>query len=623
MKKVYKKVIAVVLAASLGLSLAFPTFAAEKEEVIYVMANADGSVTGVYAVNSFDGGEITDYGDYSDIKLLNIDGKITQNGDEITFSSPENDKVYYQGTLQNAQIPWDISIRFFLDGKELSADETAGKSGSLEIKVKISENENCKMDFYDNYALQCSFTLDTGICKNITADGATIANVGSKKQITFTALAGSGIDRSIKADVTDFEMPSAQINGIRMDLGIDIDFDGDVTELTDGATKLDDGAKELNDGVSELKDGTTELVDGIKKLRDGIDKANEGLTELCGKSSQLTDGSSEISNALITIQSALSKVSADTGKLEELTAASSQIKSGIDNLYAGITELKKSISYDSFKGTMAANGLDIDALKAGNAQAAQQLTAQIKELKATLNQIKDIPQYAQQVAELTAQITQLETIVQLLTGNNAMISGTELYFNTVGGGAEQLEAGAKELKTKYAQFDAAINELARSMEAMLVDMSSLKAGIDTLVTEYAKLDSGITEYTNGVSKLCEGFTEIKNGAKDLAEGSAELSDGVDELLRGTKELKDGTGKLKEKADEIDGDSTEKLNEMLESINNEYETVSFISDKNKDVSSVQFVIKTEAIEIPEPEAPVEEPAEQLNFWQKLLRLFGLY
>ena len=57
--------------------------------------------------------------------------------------------------------------------------------------------------------------------------------------------------------------------------------------------------------------------------------------------------------------------------------------------------------------------------------------------------------------------------------------------------------------------------------------------------------------------------------------------------------------------------------------NEYKTVSFISDKNKDVASVQFVIKTGAVEIPEPDAPVEKPAENLNFWQRLLRLFGLY
>lgn len=70
--------------------------------------------------------------------------------------------------------------------------------------------------------------------------------------------------------------------------------------------------------------------------------------------------------------------------------------------------------------------------------------------------------------------------------------------------------------------------------------------------------------------------------------------------------------------------SDKIDEMLADITGGDEAiVSFTSDKNTDIKSVQFVIKTEAIEI--PEAPEEEPAaeEELNFWQKVLRLFGLY
>ena len=54
-----------------------------------------------------------------------------------------------------------------------------------------------------------------------------------------------------------------------------------------------------------------------------------------------------------------------------------------------------------------------------------------------------------------------------------------------------------------------------------------------------------------------------------------------------------------------------------------EVISFVSEKNTAVDSVQFVIKTAAIERAEA-APTPVVAEApLNFWQKLLRLFGLY
>ncbi len=625
MKKSYK-IISGIVAFSLVSSYAMPVFAAEKEEVIYIMADADGSINSVYAVNSFDGGDITDYGDYSEVKLLNLDGNITLNGDEITFSSPENDKVYYQGTLKNTEIPWNISIKYFLDGKEYSAEEIAGKSGALEIKISISENGKCSSDFYENYALQCSFTLDTKLCKNISAEGATAANVGSKKQITYTVLPDKGLEKSIYADVTDFEMAEGSINGIKMSLGLDIDdedINGKITDLTDGAKELDDGAKQLYDGTVELNSGVSDMNDGIGKLRDGISKAGDGLSELSERSSELVNGSAEIKKALIKIRTSLSGVSANTENLEQLVSASAEIKSGIDELYGGIVKLNKSLNYESYKAAMSANGLDIDTLKAGNEQAISQLTAQITELKTQLSKIENIPQYAEEAAKLKTQTEQLETILMLLSGNNAALGGTESYLNGVSQASAQLEAGAKGLSAKYAEFDKAINQLAVSLSEMVVNMSELSSGINTLISEYEKLDVGIAEYTGGVKKLSDGFAEISDGAKKLADGGSDLSDGAKKLVDGAAEMYDGTSELRSETDKIDDTFGNDLSGMLDSMSNEnYEVKSFISEKNTEVSSVQFVIKTEAVEIPEAVKTDTEPEKKLTFWQKLLSLFGL-
>ncbi|MGN0696666.1 MAG: hypothetical protein ACI4J5_07885 [Oscillospiraceae bacterium] len=695
-----KKIISGILALSLVSSCAAPVLAAEKEEVIYIMADADGTVNSVYAVNSFDGGDITDYGDYYDVKLMNIDGDISRNGDEISFSSPEGKKVYYQGTMSETEIPWNISIRYFMDKTEYSPEDIAGKSGALEIRINITENEKCSSDFYKNYALQCSFTLDTDICGSIYADGATIANVGSKKQITYTVLPDKGLEKSIYADVTDFEMAEGSINGIKMNLGIDIDDDEineKINDLTDGAVELDDGAKELDDGAQELDDGAKELLDGAKelldgtealvdgvtelsdgtaelndgaadlndgiaKLRDGISEAQDGLSELCGRSSELINGSAEIKSALIQIQTSLSSVSAGTDELDKLVSASDQIKSGINELYNGIVKLDQNLNSGSYKLACKSQGLDIDALKAGNDQAIEQLTEQITELKKQLKLIENVPSYAEEAAKLRAQTEQLETMLTLFNGNNAAIAGTEAYLNTVSQSAAQLEAGAKELKSKYAEFDKSIDQMAASLSEMMVSLTELKNGINTLSAEYGKLDSGIGEYTAGVSKLSDGFAEIADGAKELADGGITLSDGVRELMDGVKELSDGTAELKDgtaelydgaselkdgtaelkdgtaelkdgtaelrsETDKIDStfsDDLDDLSDMLDSLSDDgAKAVSFVSEKNEEVSSVQFVIKTAAVEIPEAEETDAAPAEELNFWQKLLRLFGLY
>lgn len=278
-------------------SLTTPAFAAEttpseKEEVIYIMTDASGKVTDMEAVNIFSGGNITDYGEYSAVKTLNTTDKIVQNGNKITFSSDAG-KVYYQGTMKNTTIPWNISIRYFLDGKEYSAKEIAGKSGALEIRFSVSKNESYKGDFYDNYALQASFTLDTDLCKNITADGATVANVGSDKQLSYTILPGKGLDTVIKADVTDFEMDATAINGVRLNLNVEVDdtkLMKKVDELVSAIDSIDSGSSEINDGTGTLSEATEtlkskvgELHTGVGSLTDGVNSLYSGLTSVTEK----------------------------------------------------------------------------------------------------------------------------------------------------------------------------------------------------------------------------------------------------------------------------------------------------------------------------------------------------
>jgi putative membrane protein len=71
--------------------------------------------------------------------------------------------------MDNAVLPWNIVIRYFLNGSETAADELAGKSGKLKIQIKITENVASNTDFFDNYALQLSMTLDGEKCNDISA----------------------------------------------------------------------------------------------------------------------------------------------------------------------------------------------------------------------------------------------------------------------------------------------------------------------------------------------------------------------------------------------------------------------------------------------------------------------
>ena len=361
--KMYKKVTIIFLAILMATNITIPVFAAEndssKEEIVYIMSDADGTVNNINVVNIFDGGNISDYGDYSSVKMLNTTDKINQKGNKITFSSSAK-KVYYQGTLKNKEIPWNISIKYFLDNKEYTAKEIAGKSGALEIRISITKNEKCNDSYFNDYALQATFLLDTNLCSNINANGATIANVGADKQLLYTILPQKGLETSIYTDVKNFEMDPVSINGIKLNLNIEIDDDAlmeKVTELmnatetlNNGATQLYDGTKNLkngsdslNNGVYSLQNGASELDSGITVLQDSMKSMQMGLDTLNNQSSTLTKSSSQIKSTLETIQTSLNVISFSTDQLQELTSASSKIKSGINSLSDGITALKNNL----------------------------------------------------------------------------------------------------------------------------------------------------------------------------------------------------------------------------------------------------------------------------------------
>ena len=71
------------------------------------MTDAAAAVREVYAVNIYSGEKITDYGSYSDVKLLNESGDVKVDADTITFEN-KADRAYLQGTMEHCGIFWTV-----------------------------------------------------------------------------------------------------------------------------------------------------------------------------------------------------------------------------------------------------------------------------------------------------------------------------------------------------------------------------------------------------------------------------------------------------------------------------------------------------------------------------------
>lgn len=275
MKK-YSRIISVLLVIAVLLCGANVASAYEdstpKQEVVYANLDSDGTVTKLYAVNIFDmdeAGEIIDYGDYSSVRNLNTYSPLSLAGDTVKIDAGKG-KLYYEGLLDTDKaLPWKIKIKYYLDGSEIEGPDLAGADGHLQIIMDITENTKCRGNFFDSCGLQITAGLDTNLCSNIRAEGATGANAGKMRQLTYLIMPGNNRQIVIEADVTDFEMDEIMINGLP--LGMEIDFDAEGNEgITGKIDELKDGAKDLDKGAADLKKGSSEIKKSAGQLAEGL-----------------------------------------------------------------------------------------------------------------------------------------------------------------------------------------------------------------------------------------------------------------------------------------------------------------------------------------------------------------
>ncbi len=607
--------------------------ASDKEEIIYVTLDASGSVVSAYVVNSFPGGEITDYGDYTSVRVLNTEDEIEYANGVATLTSDAS-RVYYQGTLESPALPWNIALEYSLDGKRVTPEEIAGQSGEVEIRFTVTRNSDCEGSFYDDYALQANFTLSGSVFSNISAPDATVAAVGADRQLTYTLLPGEGIDTAITATAHEFALPAVSINGIHLNLNVDIDtqdIKDQVSRLVDATGQLNSGASALYTGSEALRDGAAGLLDGSESLQSGIAELDAGVAELQSGLVVMRDGLNELyanSGALVSgagqIYAGLAEIDAQLSALdslinvEQLMQVINDIKnivSGLESAYADAQSLQNMI-----QGSVSASTYS----NAGSA-----LGSEISELEGILSQIELTDE---QKAALAASIANIKTSAELILSNPPDLSGLLPYVQEL---LTKLNTLIEQLTGSGQTLGDYIDQLANMLTVALGKLEELREGISQLTDGSAELYSGIGEYTGGVAQLVDGFGSVMNGVSALAEGSSALLSGSDELGSGVSALYDGVAALCSGAQSMASgasaldtetsrlDVQAEIDSLLAGIGGSMDSPeSFVDARNGTISVVQFVIQTEAIEAPAEAAEPEPAAEEQTFWQKFLALFGL-
>lgn len=377
---------------------------ADKDESVYLISDANGNVNKTIVVDHLKNKDkkdtLEDASNLSDIENVKGKEKFTQSGDKLTWQAGGKD-IYYQGTA-TAEPPVTQKVTYYLDGKEISPEDLAGKSGKVKIRFDYTNTTSYTETVNgEKQTVSVPFAAVTGLVlgdgfENIEVTNGKAEVSDSSSVVLGYALPGLKDSLGIKdgdldgdvnipeymemtADVKNFSMPAAMtfvVNAsdyVSTD-GIDTsDLDDMINDLKDASTQLQDGSKTLAEGTDTLADGLSTLQSKLGTFASGVGTLQSGLKAYTDGVSTLSGGLNTLGNSTGALVSGADKLNSGAGQLasgsatlkdglKSYTDGASQLQAGINKLYntldAGLTDKQKAeiqktaveSVQDSFKG---------------------------------------------------------------------------------------------------------------------------------------------------------------------------------------------------------------------------------------------------------------------------------
>ena len=528
----------------------------EKDETVYVLVGADGSVKKIivsdWIKNTLGSASVADKTELSDIVNVKGDESYSVNGDNMKVWDAEGNDIYYQGNIEK-ELPVDLRVSYTLDGSPISVAELAGKSGKVTIRYDYQNNQYSTVDIdgkpekiYVPFAMLTGMMLDNDVFTNVEVKNGKLINDGDHTIVA--GIAFPGLQNNLNISEEKFSVPSyveitaevknfALANTVTVATNeifnrIDTDKLNSVDDLTDSLDELSDAMTKLLDGSSKLYDGLCTLLTKSDELIKGIDKLAEGTAKLKAGAADLDKGAADLSDGAKALAEGL-------GKLDSNSAA----------LNAGAKQVFNSL-LDMANKQIAEAGLTVPTLTIDNyAKVLDNVLASLQE--------ENVRKEAEAVAR--------QTVTEKVLENQGMTK--EQYEAAVKAGQIPEETQAKieaavDARMQSAEVQQGIAEALAKAKAGAASLTALKAQLDDYNTFY----TGIGEYTEGVAsakdgadKLNAGSAALKNGTATLYAGMNELYDGILTLKNGAPALVDGVTALRDGAMQL-SDGLKEFNE---------------------------------------------------------------
>ena len=578
-----------------------------KDETVYVLAGADGSVQKIivsdWLKNELGSASLTDKSGLSNIENVKGDESYSINGDNMTVWDAQGNDIYYQGDIQK-ELPVGLTVRYTLNGKTVSPEQLKGQSGKVTIRFDYENRQyetvqinGQNQRIYVPFAMLTGMILDNDTFRNVTVTNGKLVNDGDRTVVVGLAFPGLqenlnlsrdqlSIPSSVEitADVTDFSLGmtvTLACNDLFSQLG---DVDLGSLDAAGSLNKLTDAMDQLLNGSSALYDGLTTLLDKSGELAAGVEELAQGAAAIKAGADSLDEGAAELKAGLADLSEGLNKLSANSAALNGgaeqvfdslLETATAQIRAKgltvpdltIENYAEELNKLIKSLD----ETTVYENALT-------------QVTAAVEKQRPLITQKVTAAVRQEVEAKVTAAVkTEATTAAQAQVAENVIRTATRMtkkdYDAAVAAGqipqatqdavnaaiqaqlsdpdvqkqinaAVEAQMASETVKnTIKAQTDAQMKtEKVQATISQNVELQVKKAIAENMASdEVQKQLQAASEGSKTLIALkasLDDYNAFYLGLLDYTAGVDEAAEGSDELYAGAGDLKDGTAELR-------------------------------------------------------------------------------
>ena len=578
-----------------------------KDETVYVLAGADGSVQKIivsdWLKNELGSASLTDKSGLSNIENVKGDESYSINGDNMTVWDAQGNDIYYQGDIQK-ELPVGLTVRYTLNGKAVSPEQLKGQSGKVTIRFDYENRQyetvqinGQNQRIYVPFAMLTGMILDNDTFRNVTVTNGKLVNDGDRTVVVGLAFPGLqenlnlsrdqlSIPSSVEitADVTDFSLGmtvTLACNDLFSQLG---DVDLGSLDAAGSLNKLTNAMDQLLNGSSALYDGLTTLLDKSGELAASVEELAQGAAAIKAGADSLDEGAAELKAGLADLSEGLNKLSANSAALNGgaeqvfnslLETATAQIRAKgltvpdltIENYAEELNKLIKSLD----ETTVYENALTqvTDAVEKQRPLIKEKVTAAVRqevETKVTAAVKTEATTAAQaQVAEnvirTATRMTKKDYDAAVAAGQipqatqdavnaaiQAQLSDPDVQ-KQINAAVEAQMASETVKNTIKAQTDAQMKtEKVQAAISQNVELQVKKAIAENMASdEVQKQLQAASEGSKTLIALkasLDDYNAFYLGLLDYTAGVDEAAEGSNELYAGAGDLKDGTAELR-------------------------------------------------------------------------------